>query len=223
MTSRGSGGGRRVDILATFIRHVAERGYERTNLGDIAAELHLSKGTIVHHFGHKAQLLRELEENYMLRQLAKLRQIWDRLPAPEDRVAALIFVATLLQVTDRDATVATQREVAQLSGDPEMRDIRKLRSELQDVLRTELRRGIEAGVFRSVDPDLVTLQIFGASQWMWTWFDPAGSRRPEEIGAAFADVFLGGLLADRNGLARLADPDGDIVRVVRAELIEGST
>lgn len=154
----------------------------------------------------------------MLRQLAKLRQIWDRLPAPQERVAALIYAAAMLQVSDRYATVATQREVAQLSGDPEMRDVGKLRDELQDVLRTELRRGIDEGAFRPVDPDLATLQIFGAEQWMWTWFDPDGPRRPEDVAASYVDVFLGGLLTDGDGLARLRDPDGDIAGVVRETL-----
>lgn len=219
MAGRGSGG-RRDDILAVFIRHVAERGYDRTNLGDIADELHLSKGTIVHHFGAKAQMLRELEETYMQRQLEKLRLLWDALPAPPERVSALIYAAALLQVSDRDATVATQREVAQLAGEPEMLQVRKLRSELQDVLRSELRRGIELGVFRPIDPDLATLLIFGASQWMWTWFDPDGSRTPEQVGAAFVDVFVGGLLAAEDGIGRLADPDGEVPRIVRTTLRE---
>lgn len=211
--------GRRSAILATFIRHVAERGYDQTNLGDIADELHLSKGTIVHHFGTKAQLLRELEETYMLRQLAKLRQIWQRLPAPEERVAALIYAATLLHVLDRHATIATQREVAQLSGDPDLRGVRGLRGEIQHVVRTELHRGVVSRVFRPVDPELATLQIYGASQWMWTWFDPAGPYRPEEIASTYVDVFVGGLLADRRALARLANPNGEIVNCVRSILV----
>src|SRR4051794_19136496 len=49
-------GGRRAEILVTFTRHVAERGYDRANFGDVAAELGLSKGTIVHHFGTKDRM-----------------------------------------------------------------------------------------------------------------------------------------------------------------------
>ena len=61
LTGMARPSGRRDEILAAFIRSVAERGYERTNFGDIAAELGMSKGTIVHHFGTKDQLLRELQ------------------------------------------------------------------------------------------------------------------------------------------------------------------
>lgn len=207
--------GRRAEIHETFIRHVAERGYEATNLGDIAQELGMSKGTIVHHFGTKAQMLRELEENYMTRQMAAVELMWERLPKPAERLAALIYAAALLHVIAHDATVATQREVVQLAEDPEMQQVRKLRRELQSTAVAEVRRGIDDGVFRDVDPELAVRQMFGAVQWMWVWFDPDGPRTPEQVGAAFANLFLGGLLVKRTALAVLADPEGELVATVR--------
>lgn len=206
---------RRDDILAAFVRHVAERGYEQVSLADVAGELGMAQGTIVYHFGSKAQLLRELEENYMRRRVADLKLIWDRLPAPDERVAALIFATVLLQVVDRDATIATQREVVQLADDPELREIRRMRAELIGMLTTELRRGVDSGVFRPLDADIVAVQIFGSAQWMWTWFDPAGRRSADEVAATYVDVFLGGLLIDRFALAGLVDPNGQVATVVR--------
>jgi len=207
---------RRDDILAAFVRQVAERGYEQVSMADIAGELGMAQGTIVYHFGSKAQLLRELEENYMRRRIADLKLVWEQLPAPDERIAALIYATVLMQVVDPDATIATQREVVQLADDPELLQIRGMRAELAAMVAGELRRGSEAGVFRPVDPDVVTLQIFGSVQWMWTWFDPAGRRSAEQVAATYVDVFLGGLLVDRFALRRLTDPAGHIPAVVRA-------
>lgn len=207
--------GRRTEILETFIRHVAEQGYERTNLGDIAKELDMSKGTIVHHFGTKAQMLRELEENYMKHELDAVRSLWEQWDKPQERIAAIVFASTLLQVVARDATVASQREVVQLSDDPAMQEVRKLRRELQRMTEDELRRGIEEGTFRPVDVEVVTLQLWGSVQWMFVWFQPGRRHTPEEIGSTFVDILLGGLLVDRFGLAPLADPNGEIATVVR--------
>lgn len=214
--------GRRTEILDAFIRHVAERGYDRTNMGDIADELGMSKGTIVHHFGTKAQMLRELEETHLARQLDAMRMIWDRLASPQERIAAIIYASVLMQALARDATVASQREVVQLSDDPGMQQVRKLRGELQELTIGEIRNGIEAGVFRGVDVELAALQLWGSLQWMWVWFDPGGSRTPEEVGTAFVDVFLGGLLFDRLGLSRWADPRGHVVTVVGECLAAGA-
>ncbi|MDP7725179.1 TetR/AcrR family transcriptional regulator [Mycobacterium sp. TY814] len=207
--------GRRSEILDAFVRYVAERGYERTNIGDIADELGMSKGTIVHHFGTKAQMLRELTEAHLASQLDVLRMVWDRVGAPHERIAAIIFTSALLQVMSRDATVASQREVVQLADDPAMQQVRKLRHQLQALTIDEIRSGVDSGVFRSVDVDLAALQLWGSLEWMWVWFDPNDSRTPERVGAAFVDVFLGGLLLDRLGLSKWASPSSDVVSVVR--------
>lgn len=207
--------GRRSEILDAFVRYVAERGYDRTNLGDIADELGMSKGTIVHHFGTKAQMLRELEETHLSCELDALQMVWARLAAPHERIAAMVYTSALLQVIARHATVASQREVVQLSDDPAMQQVRQLRHQLQSLTIDEIRSGIESGVFRSVDAELAALQLWGSLQWMWVWFDPVGSRTPEQVGAAFVDVFLGGLLLDRLGLSKWANPSTEIVSVVR--------
>ncbi|OBJ85094.1 TetR/AcrR family transcriptional regulator [Mycobacterium sp. 1245852.3] len=207
--------GRRAEILEAFVRHVAIRGYDRTNMGDIADELGMSKGTIVHHFGTKAQMLRELEESHLAGQIRLLQMVWERLAAPQERIAAIIYASTLLQVLARDATIASQREVVQLSDDPAMQEVRKLRNELQEFTIAEIRNGIEAGVFRNVDAELAALQLWGSVQWMWVWYDAKGSKTPEEVGAAFVDVFLGGVLLDRLALSKWADPRGHVVVVVR--------
>jgi AcrR family transcriptional regulator len=207
--------GRRNEILDAFVRYVAERGYDRTNLGDIADELGMSKGTIVHHFGTKAQMLRELEETHLACQLDALHMVWDRLASPHERIAAMVYTSALLQVIARNATVASQREWVQLSDDPAMQQVRKLRHQLQALTIDEIRSGIKSGIFRSVDAELAALQLWGSLQWMWVWFDPVGSRTAEQVGAAFVDVFLGGLLLDRLGLSKWANPSTDIVSVVR--------
>jgi AcrR family transcriptional regulator len=213
-------GGRRAEILEAFVRYVAERGYDRTNIGDIASELGMSKGTIVHHFGTKAQMLRELEETNLSRQLDTARMMWDRLDTPQERIAGTIYAAVLLQALARDVTVASRREVVQLSDDPAMQEIRELRRELQVLVVGEIHNGVRAGVFRSVNVELAALQLWGAVQWMWVWFNPDGARSPEEVGAAFVDMFLGGLLLDRLELKKWADPRGRVVKVVHKCLAE---
>ena len=59
MPARSPRASSRDAILRVFAEHVADRGYADTSLADIATELDLSKGTIVHHFGSKETLLRE--------------------------------------------------------------------------------------------------------------------------------------------------------------------
>jgi hypothetical protein len=120
-----------------------------------------------------------------------------------------------MQAVARDATVASQREVVQLYDDPVMAEVRKLRAEVQARVTDEIRRGVEACVFRPVDVELAALQLWGSMQWMWVWFDRDHPWTPEDVGCAFVDMFLGGLLLDRLGLSRWSDPHGPVVDAVR--------
>lgn len=212
---------RRGEILAAFTAMVAERGYDGTNFGDLAAGLGMSKGTIVHHFGTKEQLLTELHETYMRRRLAEVRVVWDALADPAERLAAFLHLGVRYQVVDRTATVAFQREVRRFADAAGMETSRGLRDEYRGLVVGVLADGVAAGVFRPGDDRLRTLQVFGSVHWMWTWFDPAGSLPVAEVAASYVDTFLGGVLADPGRAAALADPSGAVVAVVDEALAAG--
>jgi AcrR family transcriptional regulator len=219
---------RRAEILTAFTRAVAERGYDGTNFGDLALELGISKGTIVHHFGTKDRMLRELHEGYMRRRLAEVRVIWARLPRPAERLAAFVQLGVHYQVVDRTATIAFQREVVRFAAEPGMETSQALRHEYRELVEGVLAEGTAAGEFRPGDDRLRTLQLFGAVHWMWTWFDPDGPRTAAEVAASFVDTFLGGVLTDPAAAAVLGSPDGDVARVVaeavhagRAPVLDG--
>jgi hypothetical protein len=61
-------------------------------------------------------------------------------------------------------------------------------------VRKIVRLGIEEGLFRRGDPKLLTFAILGAVNWIPRWFYPAGAARSKEIGEAFADFLLAGLV-----------------------------
>jgi TetR/AcrR family transcriptional regulator, cholesterol catabolism regulator len=212
---------RRAEILAAFTRAVAERGYDGTNFGDLAVELGISKGTIVHHFGTKDAMLRELHEGYMRRRLAEVRIIWGRLARPAERLAAFVQLGVHYQVVDRTATIAFQREVRRFAATPGMETSQALRHEYRELVVGVLAEGTAAGEFRPGDDRLRTLQLFGAVHWMWTWFDPAGPRSAAEVAASFVDTFLGGVLTDPGAAAALGDPAGTVARVVAEAVAAG--
>jgi len=214
---------RRAEILDAFTRAVAERGYDGTNFGDLAAELGISKGTIVHHFGTKDAMLRELHEGYMRRRLAEVRQVWERLSGPAERLAAFVHLGVRYQVVDRSASVAFQREVVRFAAEPGMETSQALRQDYRELVERVLAEGTAAGVFRPGDDRLRTLQLFGSVHWMWTWFSPGGPRPVAEVAASFVDTFLAGVLVDGAAAAALADPAGAVARAVTEALDAGGS
>jgi AcrR family transcriptional regulator len=214
-TQMASRPGRYHEILESFTRHIAEIGYHDVNFGMVAAELGISKGTIVHHFGTKDRILAALHESYMTRRLAELDYMLDRLEDPAEQFAAALHAFMIYHVEDRAATVAFQREVVRLADQESMANGAELRRQYFTRVRDVIQAGIDDGVFRKVVPTVDALLMFGSAQWAWTWFHPDGDRPIDAIGSALADLVLGSLLIDRDRVAELSDPAGRSAKAVR--------
>jgi TetR/AcrR family transcriptional regulator, cholesterol catabolism regulator len=211
---RNRDAGRSRDILSAFTRNVARSGYASSNFSEIANELGISKGTIVHHYGTKDQLFAEMHDRYMERRLAEARDIVARLGTPDQRLAGLLFAFMQYQEVDRAATIAFQREIATLAAHESLAHGRELRTEYLSLVRSVISDGVGSGLFRPLDVEVQSLLIFGSSQWAWTWFQPDERLTALQAGAQLVQLGLGSLLVDRLTLNRLADPEGEVATTV---------
>lgn len=217
-SAHAAGPGKSGAILGEFTRQVAENGYHGTSFNSVAVELGISQGLISHHYGTKEALFAALHVSYMERRVEEVKRIVAQLATPAERLAGLLYAVILYQVHDRDRTVAFQREVARFAKGIKENDGSpgsKLHAEHFEILHEVFDTGIASGEFRPVDRNVRMLLILGAGHWAWTWFEPNGRRRAEEVGAELVDLTLGSLLVSRRRLARLTDPDGAIVATVR--------
>lgn len=207
MPEKGSRASSRDAILRVFAEHVADRGYADTSLGDIAAELGLSKGTIVHHFGSKEALLGEVHVAYFTRRFAETDFIHAELPDPMSRLVAQIYALLAAHRDDRAASLACLRELVRYSEGDLTEYVRQQRVRYTGIVVADLRDGVEQGVFHSTDPAMSALQIFGMCNYAWTWYRPDGTQSVEQIAKLFTGDILRGLThspsgddADLNGL-----------------------
>ena len=65
-------------------------------------------------------------------------------------------------------------------------------------VRDVIAEGVAKKVFRPVDPKLATFAILGAMNWMARWYKAGGGASADEIGEAFADLYLAGLLLPKS-------------------------
>jgi TetR/AcrR family transcriptional regulator, cholesterol catabolism regulator len=213
-------GSRKREILDAFAEMVAERGYDEVSLRDIAGALGMSKGTILHHYGSKDRLLEQVHAEYMRRRLAEAYKILERFSAPEERLAALIYQLLLAQRDDRSSTVAFAREIVRFQSESLMSNVREMRREYSGIVKDVIGEGMEARVFRRAgDPDLITLQLFGMCNWMWTWLRPDGRWSVDEIAHTYLETLLGGLAPNSGAAAKLAPGEvGSVVEQLIAEV-----
>lgn len=206
---------RRGEIVETFTRMVAENGYDAVAIRDLAEDLGMSKGTVLHHFGSKDRLLEEVHSTYMRRRLDEIAIILAELDGPERRLKAMVFQNLIAMQQDADATRAFAREIVRFSREDLMNDVRAMRREYFDTLRGILDEGMEQGAFRRADTTIVALQLFGMMNWTWTWFDPAGKVSVESIARTFLDTVLHGL---DSGPEPSTAEDAGLIELVRGAI-----
>jgi AcrR family transcriptional regulator len=180
---------------------------------ELSESLGMSKGTVLHHFGSKDRLLEEVHSSYMRRRLDEAEIILGQLSSPEEKLRGMVFQNLIAMQQDAAATRVFAREIVRFASEDLMNEVRAMRREYFELLRSILARGMEEGVFRDGESTIITFQLFGMMNWTWTWFDPEGDVTVENIAKTFLDTILHGLCATSDPPQK-AD-DRRVIRIVR--------
>lgn len=184
----------RQNILDVFAKLVAEQGYSATSIAAVAAEVGVSKGTIVHHFPSKELMLQEGHLQYITRRLDEMTRILARVDDPALLLTAMVYCIVRAHRDDRAGTIAFLREFAHFASTPLSTELQAQRAEYTAIMTGIVRRASAQGVFRIEDPRITSLQVFGMVNYLWTWYRPERAETAERIAAQFASNILNGLL-----------------------------
>ncbi|MGO9959499.1 MAG: TetR/AcrR family transcriptional regulator, partial [Solirubrobacteraceae bacterium] len=106
----------RDDILRVFAEMVARNGYAETSIGDVAAALGLSKGTVVYHFNSKLELLEEVHLAYIRRGLAQAHHVLASLPTNRVHRSSVSGRATRSNTSSCSISQSARVRAASASG-----------------------------------------------------------------------------------------------------------
>ncbi|PIE43920.1 MAG: TetR family transcriptional regulator [Gammaproteobacteria bacterium] len=156
------------------------RGYERTTVRDLAAEVGIQSGSIFHHFKTKEAILRAVMEETVIYNTALMRSALARCTSGKEKVLALIK-CELESITGQtgEAMAVLVYEWRSLS-DESQRRILVLRGVYEQLWMDALNQAKEEG---SVVADTFTLRRFltGALSWTATWFRPDGGMSMDDL------------------------------------------
>lgn len=138
----------------------AERGYEATSLDALAAELGVTKQTILYHFGSKAGLLDAVLADATRQLLAEVGPAAAGAGPGWPRVEAVVRAAFALAVR-RPHLLGLLREVSRLGPPASTPVITALRPTV-DAAVAALEAGMATGAFRRSDPRLVLVSAYAA-------------------------------------------------------------
>jgi TetR/AcrR family transcriptional regulator len=185
-------GDRRIEILKSAAAAFRRRGYHGASVDEIASALDMTKGNLYYYFQNKEEILFACHDYSLDELLALMDQVRAEASGPDDKLRKLILAFIHMMLDELQATALTL-DLQALSPGLMKRIITK-RDRFDHGLRAIIQQGMDDGLFRAGDPKMIGFAIMGAVNWITKWFDPAGPATSNEIGAAFADYLVGGLL-----------------------------
>lgn len=170
ITDPQSAKGRLIQAAARLFR---DKGYERTTVRDLAAEVGILSGSLFHHFKNKERILRAVMEEAILLNTETMKVALAEANSPETRVLALIKceLASILGDTGAAMTVLVF-EWRSLSEDSQA-DILALRDIYEQLWLDALSEAKDSGLV-VIDPFILRRLLTGALSWTVNWYDEQG-------------------------------------------------
>lgn len=182
-------------LLRSAVRMFNERGFHATSLDDVAASLGVTKPMIYHYLGNKDQVLFECVQTG----LSQLRLAAET--AATQQGSGRSRLETALRRYGEITMEDFGRCVIRTSDDllrPESRtEFRRLKAQIDRVIRDLIAAGISDGSIRPVNVKLTAFALAGAFSWCGRWYDPQGPLPPSEIAATMAETLIAGLWPNR--------------------------
>jgi AcrR family transcriptional regulator len=183
---------RRIDILKSAAAAFRRRGFHGASVDEIASALEMTKGNLYYYFKNKEEILFACHEYSLDKLLVLMDEVQAEATTPEVKLRKLMLAFVHLILDDLHGTALTLDPEA--LSPPLLKRVIAKRDRFDHGIRTIIQDGMDRGVFRPGDPKMIEFAMMGAVNWISKWFDPAGEQTSDQIGDAFADYLVGGLL-----------------------------
>lgn len=182
---------KREAVLSTAASLFCERGYNVTQMDDVAKQLGVTKPTIYYYFKNKEEVLVgcfqvgfELIESTLRNEGSRPRNGAARL-----RDVLLAYAEIMTQDYGKCTVRISTHE---LSAASRLR-IDEHRRKFDGRIRSLVADAVKDGSIRPCDPKIATFTILGSLNWIAQWHKPEGQLEPAEIAHAVVGQLLAGL------------------------------
>lgn len=184
---------REQQILKAAAVIFSQKGFHAASMRDIAEAVRLQKPSLYHHVSSKQEILLALLDQGLDILIELLGEVILGPGSPEERLRRAMRAYLKALADHRELAAVLLLEHRSLEPELHQRHVPR-RDRFEDLWKSLITDGVEAGNFNCLDPGQATRALLGVMNWTITWYKPDGSLSAEEIADQFADLFLYGLL-----------------------------
>lgn len=174
-------------IRAAAIEVFFKKGFHAATMRQMAEVSGIESATIYYHFRNKQALLYDIMRQTIidLTDLVESR-LQDRV-GPVDRVKEITATHVVFHCERRAEAAIADVEIDSL--EPEYRaEIVNLRDRYEQLLRAEVKAGVEEGLFRTPNEQVATRAILAMSTGIVLWYRPDGGMSLDDLSRQYADL-----------------------------------
>ncbi len=162
-------------------------------MSELSKAVGLGKGALYYHIGSKEELLYEISARHVLEMVAFGESLVERDDmSPTDKVRELSRQLMRTISDNLPELTVFFHEFRTLTGE-RARQLVDLRDRFEDIWARVIKQGVEAGVFRELDP-IAIKGLLGLHNYSYIWLAPNGRLSPDEISDVFCELVLNGYL-----------------------------
>jgi AcrR family transcriptional regulator len=179
-------------IRETSLSLFARQGFAAVSMRQIADRVGVQASAIYKYHPNKQQLLVDIMRDHMEQLLAA----WAAEDKPQGgSVAALEHFARFhirYHIKRPDEVFVSYMELRSLE-EPGLRQISGLRRSYENILKDILRRGMDEGAFRVIDPHVAAMAILAMITGVNTWYRSGGRLSQAKIEDIYVSMVLGSI------------------------------
>jgi AcrR family transcriptional regulator len=191
------------EITAAALESFVERGYAATRLEDVAARAGISKGTLYLYFTNKEELFKAVVREALVARLVEFRSQIGQFQGSSSDLLRLVFKTWWERIGSTPISGIPKLILSEARNFPEIAHfyVHEVIRPGRETLAAVIRRGIERGEFRKVDPETVAHLIAAPMLQISLWrnsLEPCCDERidPDALIRAHVDMLSRGLAAD---------------------------
>jgi AcrR family transcriptional regulator len=169
-----------------------EKGCNAASMRDLADRVNLKASSLYSHIRRKEEILRKICFDNAQRFTEGMTEVLSRHTDPVQQVQALIRLHIRVALEDPTSVTVFNDEWKHLDPDHLQRFL-ELRRQYEQQFREIIQAGIEAGAFKSVDPNTALFTVLTSVRWLHYWHRPGRSVDADQLEKDICTLLLSGL------------------------------